>query len=101
MGGRVNCVLRLVGQPLIGTGGHVVEDVIKVGERLPAFDPTGPDQLGSDQVFEVGDSFGFPDLVSEADHVVIDGRIRCRPARMRASDKWREITSEPKRDQPV
>jgi hypothetical protein len=52
MGGRVNCVLRLVGQPLIGSRGQVVEDVIKVGERLPAFDPTGPDQLGSDQVFQ-------------------------------------------------
>jgi hypothetical protein len=57
----------LVGQPVIGAGAKVIEEIIKLSKRLPPLDPTGRGELGGDQIFEIGYPFGFPDLVGEAD----------------------------------
>ena len=70
----------LVGQPVVGVGGQAVEDVVELREGLPLCDTAGGGQLGGDEVFQVGYPFGFPDLVGEADHVVVDGGVRGGPA---------------------
>lgn len=65
---------------MVGVGGELLQDVVELGVCLPPWYVLGLGNPRNDEVFEVGYSLGLPDLVCHADEVVVDGRVRGRPA---------------------
>jgi hypothetical protein len=61
----------LEGQAVVGAGGQPVEALVEGQERLPRLDRPGGGQPDDDQLFQIGDALGLPDLVGQADQQVL------------------------------